>query len=92
MTPHLIPHYGPHVVGLILALRPLAYPGLYAPSAVRPSLCDWFDPAADVSWHTAEAAAPWTSPATGGWKTDTADQDWKTDAAGGGWRVKKPCA
>jgi len=91
MTPHLIPHYGPHSLGLIIARRPLAYPGLYAPGAgVTPSPCDWFTPAADTPFKTAAADVDWASDATGGWRSRDADQDWHGDATGG-WRRKKPC-
>ena len=61
------------------------------PSAVQPSLCDWFDPEGPAAWRAAEVAAAFTSPATGGWNGKEAEQPF-TDPADEGWRRKKPCA
>jgi hypothetical protein len=91
MTPHLIPHYGPHALGLIIARRPMAYPGIYAPGAARASLCDWFDPAPDANWRDAAGGAGFAAVATGGWRAATMPAEWAAPG-GDGWRTKKPCA
>ncbi len=97
----LIPHYGPHATDLVLARRPLAYPGVYAGPAAAPprpapppplNLCDWFDLETEQRWRAGAGVLDWASPATGGWHDAQAAEDWKADAAGGGWRRRKPCA
>lgn len=87
----LIQNAGHPTFGMILGGRPFAEPGIYSPSAVVTNLCDWFDPEAPATWAAAEAAAEFTSAASGGWKTPEAAADFTSPAAGG-WRGKKPCA
>ncbi len=89
--PDLIQNAGHPTFGMILGGRPFAEPGIYSPSAVQPSLCDWFDPEAPATWKTAEAAATFSSAASGGWKSPEAAAEF-TSPADGDWQRKKPCA